>query len=245
MERILAIFLDWAKQILDHAFQMTKDESSLAYPKDPRRIRYEDVVEVLDSWGIYAQIKHGWPSSFPREGALLYEGNTTMRELHLDYDSPIDGDRGPVVPGAIVVDGNLTVSSLLHNGEWDRGPELIVLGDLDVKNAALNGASLWVAGNLRVSGVYHGRSNHGSLLVFGDVDASLFVTSEYGATLRGKVKGRFFDTGGFVDGDVPKTDINVEDALGEEFLEREDDDAWPNHRAIYEAVVAGLSISRR
>ena len=123
-----------------------------------------------------------------RDRVLVYRGDTRLRSLRLDHGELVGG-RGPAIGAGLIIDGDLTVTGTLHNGEQDFGPFLVVLGDLDVKHAALGGATVHIAGKLTVRGAFHGYYNHGHTTVAGDLDAALVLPDDYALELGGRVRG--------------------------------------------------------
>src|SRR6516165_7145373 len=91
----------------------------------PKTIAYADTVALLKQRKVFKKIaKGGWPSDF-NTGAFLFDGSLKMVGMRLDHGFPIDRKKGPAVPDAIIVDGNLTVAGVIENGEQDFGPVLI------------------------------------------------------------------------------------------------------------------------
>ncbi|MCC6783710.1 MAG: polymer-forming cytoskeletal protein, partial [Planctomycetes bacterium] len=130
----------------------------------------EDARELLVERGVFAKIGW-WPSGFGHGPAIVHRGSTSVPALRLDY--------GALGASGIIVDGDLVVEGVIQNGEQDSGPFLVVCGNLTVDNIAIAGAPLHVAGNVRMSGAFHGYCNHGTATVEGDIEAQALLVDDY------------------------------------------------------------------
>lgn len=183
---------------------------------------------TLDAW---------WPHEFTEGRAILLPGGTTLESLELDFEKKL---LGRDIKAGVIVDGDLTINGTLHNDEGDFGPFLVVLGNLTVKNVAIAGAPLHVAGDLKVEN-FHGFYNHGSTQVEGALNAGLFIAQDYGATLNGEIHGDIVEVRGHIRAKQKFTKLKASEVLAAEFLGEED---WPSDGPIAKALIAGKSIRK-
>ncbi|MFI2434494.1 hypothetical protein [Streptomyces sp. NPDC018693] len=164
-------------------------------------------------------------------------------------------------PG-VVVDGDLTVSDRVVNGECDFGPFLLMRGDVRAKNIATAGSDVLIEGHLAVDQTIVGTYNHGRTVIHGDTCAEVVYTEEHLIEFHGAlaadlvVAGNFLrvadparaQVGGWV-GHVCDLRGEILPQLGSEStraLRPLDPDLWrnPNRRKVMAAVETGRSLLR-
>lgn len=170
--------------------------------------------------------------------ALLMKGPLKIPSLRLDHGEDA-WKGGPMMFAGFIVDGDLTVTKSIDNGEQDFGPFLTVFGNLTAKNVAIAGAPLHVRGDLTITGTFHGSYNHGSTRVDGALDASLFIAQDYSVVLNGEVRGDVLDDRGHF---TSKRKIAFADfeCIDPKFFDNDGLDS----QKVYKAVVAGKSLRR-
>ena len=115
----------------------------------------------------------------------LHVGATRVAgDLALDFDFDDDDN-----PDGTIVDGDLEVTGSIVNRDSDRGPFLLVSGDVRAKNLIAGGAEIVILGDLIVDDVIFGFYNHGTITVHGTTRAKAIITEYHAFDLRGRVEG--------------------------------------------------------
>ena len=144
-----------------------------------------------DCWAVRRNVhNHG---ELDEETVLYYDGDVTLAELNLDnpLGTSIHPENAPMPADSILlifIDGNLKVEGLIGNENDDGATGLIVTGDVTAGNVVVGGQELYIAGSIRVSELFWGNYNHGSLNVKGDLEAAVIAaTEEYDISTGGKL----------------------------------------------------------
>ena len=138
--------------------------------------KFKDIKHLLpeESWA--RQRNELNDGEFDDENVLHVTGDYRVARLELDTDAFL-----------ILVGGNLTVDSYIHNENTDGATGLVVLGNLCAQNVVVGGQELYVGGNLDVTELFWGDYSHGDLTVKGDAKVTLFIdTDEYHTNIGGK-----------------------------------------------------------
>lgn len=140
----------------------------------------------------FADIKHHLPpdcwcrqrrefaaGGFDDEWVLHATGPVQLAQLDLAQ---------PDVPGVqlpkgasvflVLVQADADIGQLLSPGDDTGTAGVMVLGDLRLRNALLGGQELYVSGDLHVAELLWGNYNHGDLVVYGVLSASLLVHTD-------------------------------------------------------------------
>lgn len=147
--------------------------------------RFRDIKHKLpaDAWARWRNERHD--GEFDAETVLYHQGDLALDTLELD-DLPASD-----TVFLILVEGNLRVANHIYNEETDGAPGLIVLGDLQARNAVVGGQEIYVTGNLVIEELFWGDYNHGTLKVAGNADIALLVDTEgYHVEIAGKQRFR-------------------------------------------------------
>ncbi|UJF35636.1 DUF6891 domain-containing protein [Paenibacillus hexagrammi] len=205
---------EWRKMYTEHdsyglkrAVEIIEESNyDLAF-NAPRPVEIDDHITATDipayTRHTFSEIKHLLPADcwaysrdeknngeFENETVLVYEGNLTVEQIHLDYPLGIDAVREEHEQQSvflILVTGDLIVNNYIYNEYTDGSTGLIVLGNVQASNMIVGGQEIYIGGNLAVKELFWGDYNHGMLSVCGNVETSFFVeTDEYDVRIKGE-----------------------------------------------------------
>ncbi len=228
--------VDWARAHFGDDLLRSLGEKKPGHRGRLSALDFAETTSFLRRRGAAAALRHGWPSAFERNGrALVFHQDTHWPRLRLDHGETLAGPSTPRVGPGVVIDGDLTVDTIVQNGEQDFGPFLVVLGDLHARDIAVGGALLFVAGSLFVEGVFHGYYNHGATLVQKDLHAALVLPDDYSLTVKGRIHAQVYEARGHVTGRAPPPERPLGAVIARRFL-RPSGDGLQSHR-VYDALV--------
>jgi hypothetical protein len=135
--------------------------------------KFNEVKHLLpaESWAAWRNEKNN--GEFEDEVVMYHQGDLEMANLNLDMP-----DENEQYVFFILVEGNLKAGNIF-NKDTDGATGLIVLGDLSAENIVVGGQEIYVTGALRVTDLYWGDYNHGTLVVNGPIQARVFISTDY------------------------------------------------------------------
>ncbi|SFE37255.1 hypothetical protein SAMN04487969_102202 [Paenibacillus algorifonticola] len=132
-----------------------------------QRIRFSEIKLKLPRESWYYLRNEQNDGEFEEEEVWYYKGDLRLSELLLDLNAML-----------ILVEGNLIVDRYIGNTDTDGATGLIVLGDMRASHMVAGGQEIHVVGNLQVDEMFWGDYNHGDLIVEGNMQAKLMITSD-------------------------------------------------------------------
>lgn len=142
------------------------------------------IKEIEEKYNIWNKIN----GSFDAPNIQYYSGDAVLAELSMD-DGDIDVIDGIIVAGDLTIRGNLLNS--------DSAPFLFVNGNLQVKNAILGDAEIWVEGNMTAENAIFMSYNHGMVTVKGNVAAKAVICDDHHFECDGTISGVTISDGSF------------------------------------------------
>lgn len=132
-----------------------------------QRMRFNEIKLKLPRESWYYLRHEQNDGEFEEEEVWYYKGDLRLSELLLDLDAML-----------ILVEGNLILDRYVGNTDTDGATGLIVLGNMRASHMVVGGQEIHVAGNLQVDEMFWGDYNHGDLIVEGNMQAKLMMTSD-------------------------------------------------------------------
>ncbi|HEX7153550.1 MAG TPA: hypothetical protein VF618_18830 [Thermoanaerobaculia bacterium] len=161
--------------------------------------------EAIDRFALHKYVGR-YSNVFDREDAdgyvRVYDGDHHVKgNLDLDYGRAWGGDVG------MVVNGNLTVSGNIMNGERNFGAFLVVFGSVQARHLVAGGSSIHVTRDARLAGIILGHYTHGTLVIEGETEAAMIISGDHTTRIR--------TTSPYSNQALPLSDLIVRIAQGE------------------------------
>ena len=166
---------------------------SLESPQTVLPLLLARVSEKID----YDPERYSYPESFAEHIRLHFQRHKSAQILVLADGTDIKGDlvldwqeafAAEHNIGAVVCDGDLTVSGDILNAMLEGGLLLFVSGNLQVDNLIAAGSTVIVLGSVLAGGLVVGVYNDGVMRIGGDLKAAAYLLLDHDGFVRGQVE---------------------------------------------------------